>query len=177
MAKHTLKILLCQYGKTFKVNDKLFIRMVDRGETLCLIINQSLHKTPHKILHKNSTKGWYTYDVHENCSIFKTPYPHFSIYVQNSSTPLTLDIEFQTKPPSLQMIPNQLRGNIIQEWLLHVIRSFLQVGFRFQYQLIYLVWLSFDFFSFSWSLTIYFFVALYSCVCSCPKISRNVFYL
>ena len=57
MAKHTLKILLCQYGKTFKVNDKLFIRMVDRGETLCLIINQSLHKTPHKILHKNLTKG------------------------------------------------------------------------------------------------------------------------
>ena len=53
----------------------------------------------------------------------------------------------------------------------------LQVGFRFQYQLINLVWLSFDFFSFSWSLTICFFVALYSCVCSCPKISWNVFYL
>ena len=39
----------------------------------------------------------------------------------------------------------------------YVKRSFLQVGFRFQYQLINLDWLSFDFFSFS------FFVALYSC--------------
>ena len=49
--------------------------------------------------------------------------------------------------------------------------------FRFQYQLINLVWVSFDFFSFSWSLAIYFFVALYSCICSYPKILRNVFYL
>ena len=40
----------------------------------------------------------------------------------------------------------------------------LQVDFRFLYQLINLVWLSFDFFSFSWSLTISFFVALYFCV-------------
>ena len=29
----------------------------------------------------------------------------------------------------------------------------------------------------SWSLAISFFVALYSCVCSCPKISLNDFYL
>ena len=36
---------------------------------------------------------------------------------------------------------------------------------------------SFDFFSFSWSLTVYFFVVLYSCVSSCPKILRNVFHL
>ena len=34
-----------------------------------------------------------------------------------------------------------------------------------------LTWLLFDFFSFSWSRTICFFVALYSWVCSCPKIS------
>ena len=27
----------------------------------------------------------------------------------------------------------------------------------------------------SWSLTIYFIVALHSCVCNCPKISRNFF--
>ena len=53
----------------------------------------------------------------------------------------------------------------------------LQVGFRFQYQIINLVWLSFDFFSFSWSLPICFLLDLYSCVCSCSKISRNVFYL
>ena len=28
----------------------------------------------------------------------------------------------------------------------------------------------------SWSLTIYFFVALYSCLCSCPKIAENAFF-
>ena len=49
------------------------------------------------------------------------------------------------------MITNQLKENIIQGCLLYVIRSFLQVGFRFQYQLINLVWHSIDFFSFSWS--------------------------
>ena len=54
-------------------------------------------------------------------------------------------------PLPLQMITNQLKGNIILGWLLYVIKSFLQVGFHFQYQLINLVWLSIDFFSFSWS--------------------------
>ena len=85
------------------------------------------------------------------------PIPHLSIYVQNSSTSLTLDVQFQTNPrpdtpylPAfLQIIANQLKENIIQERLLYVIRSFLQVGFRFQYQLINLVWLSLDFFLFS----------------------------
>ena len=97
-----------------------------------------------------------------------------SFYVQNSSTPLILDVQNQMNPPplphlppSLQMITNQFIENIIQRWLSYVIRSFLQVGFRFQYQLINLVWLSFDFFSFSWSLTICFSVTLYSCMCSC----------
>ena len=71
------------------------------------------------------------------------------------------------KRPSLN--DNQLKENIIQGWLLYVIRSSLQVGFLFQFQLINLIWLSFDFFLSSWSLTICFFVALYSCVCSCPK--------
>ena len=61
--------------------------------------------------------------------------------------------------------------------LLCVIRSFLQVGFPFHCQLINLAWLPFYFYSFSWSLTTCFFVALYSWVCSCPKISGNVFYL
>ena len=78
-----------------------------------------------------------------------------SSYIQNSSTSLTLDVQFQTNPP-LQMITNQLRENIILGWLLHVIRSFLQVGFHFQYQLINPVWLSIDFFS-------------YSCSQSCPQ--------
>ena len=66
----------------------------------------------------------------------------------------------------LQMITSQLKENIIQGWILYVIRSILQIGFRFQYQLISLVSLSFNFFSFSWSLSICFFVALYSCACS-----------
>ena len=79
--------------------------------------------------------------------------------------------------PPLQMITSQLKGNIIQGWLLYVIGSFFQVSFRFQYQLINLLWLSFDFFSFSWSLRICFFVALYSCVCSCPKISKCLLFI
>ena len=78
-------------------------------------------------------------------------------------------------PPRIQMITNQLKENILQGWLWYVIRSVLQVGFRFLYELINLVWLFFDFFSFRWSLTTFFFVALYSCACSCPKISQNFF--
>ena len=93
---------------------------------------------------------------------FSRPPPPLSIYIQNSSTPLILDIY-------LQIITNQLKENIIQGWLLYVIRPFLQVDFHFQCQLINLIWLSFDFLSFSWSLTICFFVSLYFCVCSCPN--------
>ena len=99
-------------------------------------------------------------------SNFQDHPPPLSIYIQNSSTPLTWDVQFQKKsspllpppsppPPRLSLNDNQsIKKNIIQGWLLHVIRSFLQVGFRFQCQHINLVWLSFDFFSFSWSLTI-----------------------
>ena len=71
---------------------------------------------------------------------------------------------------SLQMITNHLKENIIQGWLLYVIRTFLQVGFRCQYQTINLVWLFFDFFSFSWSHT---FISpsswLYTLVCAVVK--------
>ena len=113
-------------------------------------------------------------------------------------------------PLPLQIMTNQLKENIIQGWLLHDIRSFLQVGFCSQYQLINLVWLSIDFYLFSWnqhrsqsffkklktsfSPSCYsemmcwgqgwseaslsaFFVALYSCMCSCPKISQNDFHV
>ena len=83
---------------------------------------------------------------------FSRPLTPLPIYFQNSSTPLTLDVQFQMNP--LSPSDNQLKENIIQEWLLDVIRSFLQVGFHFQCQLINLVWLSFplsgfpfDFFS------------------------------
>ena len=41
------------------------------------------------------------------------------------------------------------------------------VGFCFQYQLINLAWLSFYFFLFSWSLTIYFFVQLHKSITKC----------
>ena len=39
------------------------------------------------------------------------PTPLF-IYIQNSSTPLDLDAQFQTNRPSLQMITNQLKENM-----------------------------------------------------------------
>ena len=85
-----------------------------------------------------------------------------------------------------QMITNQLKENIIQGWLLYVIRSFLQVSVCFQYQLTDLVSLSINSFciylkqissKLNWTRTMYFFVALYSCVWSCPKISRNAFFI
>ena len=111
------------------------------------------------------------------------PFP-LSIYVQNSSTLLTLDVQFQTNPsPTPTRSPNDnqsIKRKHNQRMiiiLLYVTRSFLQVGFCLQYQLINGVWRSLDFFSFTWSLTTCFFVALYSCVCCCPKISGNVFYL
>ena len=101
--------------------------------------------------------------------------PHSLVHLRQKISPPPWS-SFKQTLPAFSII-NQLKENIIQGWLLYVIRSFLLVGFRLQYQLINLAWLSFDFFSFSWSITIYFFVVLYSCVCSCPKISQNVFYL
>ena len=44
-------------------------------------------------IHIFELKGRYTYDVHENCP------NHLSSYIQNSSTPLTLNVQFQTNPP------------------------------------------------------------------------------
>ena len=44
---------------------------------------------------------------------FSRPLTPSPIYVQNSSTPLNLDVQFQTDPP-LQMITNQFKENIIQ---------------------------------------------------------------
>ena len=100
--------------------------------------------------------GRYTYDVNTyDIAQFSRPPITLvqSSYVQNSSTPLTFDVHFQRNSPLtlLQMITNQLKVNVILGWLLYVITSFLQVGFRFQYQLNNLVWFSVDFFPFSWS--------------------------
>ena len=74
------------------------------------------------------------------------------------------------KPP-LQTITNQLKENIIQRGLRDA--SFRSAFFRYQYQLINIVWLYFELFSFSWSLPICFFVALYLSVWSCSKIPRK----
>ena len=80
-----------------------------------------------------------------------TPTP-LSSYVQNSSNPLNLGCPISNQLPlPLQIITNQLTENLIQGWLLHIIRSFLQVGFCSQYQLINLAWLSIDSYPFSWS--------------------------
>ena len=59
---------------------------------------------------------------------FSRPPTPLLIYLQNLFTPLTLDVQFQMIPP-LQIIINQLKENIIQGWLLYVIRSFLQLAF------------------------------------------------
>ena len=68
---------------------------------------------------------------------FQDPLTPLPIYVQNSSIPLNLNLQFQTIPlpslASLQMITNQLKENIIQAWLLQVIRSFFQINFCFQH--------------------------------------------
>ena len=87
-------------------------------------------------------------------SNFQDPPPPLYSYVQNSSTPLILDVEFQTNPPlplSLLMITGQSKEKHNPRMTYMFIRSFPQVSFRFQYQIIDLVWLSIDFFSFSWS--------------------------
>ena len=69
----------------------------------------------HRHYHYWNPRGWYIYDVHDNCSIFKNSHP-LSIYVQSPSTPLTLDVQFQTTFPLffLQIITNQLKENMIQ---------------------------------------------------------------
>ena len=99
-------------------------------------------------------KRRYTYDVHENCPVFKAPHPPCSATSKILPPPWTWTSSFKQIPPpdlSLQIITNQSKENITHRWLLYMIRSFLQVGLCFQFQLIYLVWLSIGFFQFSWS--------------------------
>ena len=102
-------------------------------------VNDDTHITSMKIVH---------------LSRHALPLPPLSSYVQSSSTPLTLNVQFKrilSLALPLQIKTNQLKYNKIQGWLLYVIRSFLQVGLCFQYQRINLVWLSINFFPFSWS--------------------------
>ena len=64
--------------------------------------------------------------------------------------PFHLGRPISNEPPFSKKT-NELKKNIIQGWLLYLTRPFLQVGLRFQYQLINLVWLSTGFFLFSWN--------------------------
>ena len=82
---------------------------------------------------KETTKGRYTYEVHENCLILKIPTllvhlrPKF-FHSLNLGRPISNEIAPYPPPPHppfpLQMITNQLNENIIQGWLLYLIRSF-----------------------------------------------------
>ena len=86
--------------------------------------------------------------------------------------PLDLGRLISDTPIPLAMITNQSKENIIQGWLLYVIGSFPQVGFFFPNQPINLVWLSFDLFSFSWSLTIY--LLLCGIILLCVQLSEKI---
>ena len=76
-----------------------------------------------------------------------------SSYVQNNSTTLTLDVQFQTNTPTFPNDNYSIKKKH-NSWMTIICWSFLRVCFRFRYELINLVWLSIDFFSFSWSQTL-----------------------
>ena len=72
---------------------------------------------------------------------------------------LISDNELLPPPTSLFLSPNDNQSISVKRkhnprMTIIYYQAFLQVGFRFHYQPINLVWLSFDFFSFSWSFTI-----------------------
>ena len=50
--------------------------------------------------------------IRGDCPIFNIPHP-LSIYVRNSSTHLTLDVQFRTNPLPIQIIATQLKENMI----------------------------------------------------------------
>ena len=84
----------------------------------------------------------------------KTPHPPCPATSKIPSPPWPWTSNFKQTPLPiilLQVITNQLKENIIHGWLLHVVRSFLQVGFCSQYQLFNLAWLLIGFYPFSWS--------------------------
>ena len=103
-------------------------------------------------------------------SNFQEPWPNSKL-IPPPWRPISND-----PPPFLQMITNQLKENIIQRWLLYVTKSFLQVSFHFQYQLINLAWLFFTSFHLA-EASLSAFLWLYTFVCNCPKMLRNIFYI
>ena len=145
-------------------------------------------------------------------SNFQDPPPSLSSYVQCSSIPLTLDVQFQTNPLSLSLSSNDnqsikrkhnprmtIRYQVFPSgrlffsinsltclafhWLLSVqlkptsspelFKNIKNLFFAILFQRNDVL----DGSRLSWNLTICFFRALYSCLCSCAKISRNIFYL
>ena len=101
----------------------------------------------------------YIYDVNENCPIFKSPPLHPCPATSNilptpwswtsNSTPLILDVQFQTNLPS--PFENQSIKRKLNPTLTFLSYQVFTSGrLSFPYQLINLVWLSSDFFSFNW---------------------------
>ena len=90
------------------------------------------------------------------------PTPHVHI-CSKSFHPLDLGRPASNSSPSLN--DNQsIKKNLIQRWLSYVIRSFLKVGFHFQYQLNNLVWFSFTFHLAEASLSVFFCSFILLCV-------------
>ena len=116
------------------------------------INGQNVYLDDLQVLGKNCniSKGRYTCHVHENWPIFKTTHPPPLVQLRPKFFhPLDLGPPVSNESPlSLQIITNQLKENVIQG-LFHVIRSFHQVGFCSQYQLINLVWLFIDSYTFN----------------------------
>ena len=110
-------------------------------------------------------KGWYTYDVHENCPYFKTFHPTCSSTskILPLLWPWTSNFKGTVR---LQMITNQLKENIIHGWLFMWSGPSFWSAFVFSINSLILSGFPVKFFSVSWSLTISYFVALYSCLCS-----------
>ena len=108
--------------------------------------------------------GWYTYDAHENYPIFKTHTPCPS--TSKILPPLDLGRPISNKPH----FPNDNQSIKRKHNPRMTITCYQVLAFRsaFVFSINPLVWISFDFFSFSWSLC--FFVALYLCV----QLSKNI---
>ena len=122
---------------------------------LCQKVWEHFHEAWNKVIH---SAMWHALlrSIHtwppRNGPIFSPPLPHPICPPASKILPLLWSFTPNFKQISrLQMIANQLKENITEEWLLYVIRSFLQVGFPFQSQLLNLAWLSIGFFPFSWS--------------------------
>ena len=107
---------------------------------------------------------------------FQDPQPPLFIHVQNSLPP-TLDLGRPiSNESSLQMISNQLKENIIQGWLYMLSCQSFRSAFVFSINSLILPGLPLISFHLAEpSLSAFWW--LYTSVCSCPKISRNVFNL